>query len=84
VIGAEAVMTEPSGALSVNQTGEEVCECAKEVTKRETTTKMTADNLRMRPAFLNAPSNQKAQDAQAFVRQTGSAQSSICTKPVDV
>ena len=62
MIGAEAVITEPSGALSVNQTGEEVWECPKEVTRKETT--MTAESLlRMRPAFLNAPSNQKAQDA---------------------
>ena len=50
----------------MNQTGDEVRECPEEVTTKESTTKMTAESLRMRPAFLNAPSNQKAQDAQAL------------------
>jgi hypothetical protein len=50
VIGAEAVITEPSGALSVYQTGEEVWEYPKEVTKKESPKKRAAkratENLR--------------------------------------
>jgi len=55
VIGAEAVMTEPSGALSVNQTGEDVWEWAKELTRNESTTQIATEHLRMKPTFLKAP-----------------------------
>jgi len=43
----------------VNQTGV-IWECPKEGMKKESTTKMTAESLRTRPAFLNAPNNQQS------------------------
>lgn len=60
VIELEAVMTDPSGALRVNQTGEEDWEKLSAGRMRESTTKTSVESLRMEPAFLKSPVTRKA------------------------
>jgi hypothetical protein len=59
VIELEAVMTDPSGALRVNHTGEEDWAKLSAGRMRESATKTSVESLRMVPAFLKISSNQK-------------------------
>jgi hypothetical protein len=64
----EAVMTDPSGALRVNQTGEEDWEKLSEGRRRKSATKTSVESLRMKPAFLKVSDNQKGQKARHVSR----------------
>lgn len=60
VMVLEAVMTDPSGALRVNQTGDDDWEKLRAGRMRESTTKTSVESLRMVPAFLKSQVTRKA------------------------
>jgi len=61
-MGLEDVTTDPSGALRVNQTGDDDWEKLRDGRMRESTTKTTVESLRIVPAFLESPVTRKAKE----------------------